>query len=176
MRVFTLFDSSINKQTDGSMNRPMDWRMDKVSYRVASPRLKISIHVIEISIIKVRCTLHTTLKSAMSISWSAHWSVHWSTCKAFLWHFGPFLFAPAQIYDLLFSRGRATLHLAVSVGPSVHNIFESLLPNHSRLDCRVSGLVSTQRLTWRDQSRVTLLAVYPSLFNFHRKSEITGHH
>ena len=48
----------------------------------------------------------------------------------------------------LFSRGHATLHLAVSVGRSVHNIFEFravfallLLPNRPRLNCRVSGLV-----------------------------------
>ena len=54
----------------------------------------------------------------------------------------------------LFSRGYATLHLAVSVGrsvcPSVHHIFEFravfallLLPNRPQLDCHVSGLVST---------------------------------
>ena len=56
---------------------------------------------------------------------------------------------------LIFSRGHATLHLAVSVGrsvgryvvPSVHHIFEFwavfvllLLPNRPRLECRVSGL------------------------------------
>ena len=52
----------------------------------------------------------------------------------------------------LFSRGHATLHLAVSVGRSVgrsvRHIFEFravfallLLPNRPRLDCRVSGLV-----------------------------------
>ena len=51
----------------------------------------------------------------------------------------------------VFSRGHATLHLAVSVGPSVRPsqiflklrlIFElPLLPNRPRLDCRVSGLV-----------------------------------
>ena len=56
----------------------------------------------------------------------------------------------------LFSRGHATLHLAVSVGRSVrpsvrpsvgHNsklraVFAlPLLPNRPRLDCRVSGLV-----------------------------------
>ena len=47
----------------------------------------------------------------------------------------------------LFSRGYATLHLTVSLGPSVGNIFELravfallLLPNRPRLDCRVSGL------------------------------------
>ena len=51
----------------------------------------------------------------------------------------------------LFSRGHATLHLAVSVGPSVRHIFELravfallLLPNRPRLDCRVSSLVSNQ--------------------------------
>ena len=48
----------------------------------------------------------------------------------------------------LFSRGHATLHLAVSVGKSVRHIFEFrvvfallLLPNRPRLSCRVSGLV-----------------------------------
>ena len=52
----------------------------------------------------------------------------------------------------LFSRGHATLHLAVSVGQyvrtSVGHIFEfqavfalQLLSNRPRLDCRVSGLV-----------------------------------
>ena len=56
----------------------------------------------------------------------------------------------------VFSRGHATLRLAVSVGmsvgrsvgPSVRHIFEFravfallLLPNRPRLDCRVSGLV-----------------------------------
>ena len=56
----------------------------------------------------------------------------------------------------IFSRGHATLHLAVSVGrsvgrsvrPSVRHIFEFraflallLLPNRPRLDCRVSGIV-----------------------------------
>ena len=52
----------------------------------------------------------------------------------------------------LFSHGQVTLHLAVSGGssvrPSVQNIYELravyamlLLPNHPRLDCRVSGLV-----------------------------------
>ena len=52
----------------------------------------------------------------------------------------------------IFSRGHATLHLAVSVGRqvpwSVRHIFEFcavfallLLPNHPPLDCRVSGLV-----------------------------------
>ena len=53
---------------------------------------------------------------------------------------------------LFFSRGHATLHLAMSVGmsvvPSVRHILEFqavfallLLPNRPRLDCRVSGLV-----------------------------------
>ena len=53
---------------------------------------------------------------------------------------------------MIFSRGHATLHLAVSVGPSVRRsvryIFEFravftslLLPNRPRLDFRVSGLV-----------------------------------
>ena len=49
---------------------------------------------------------------------------------------------------LLFSRGHATLNLAVSVGPSVGYIFEMRaeivqpsLPNRPRLSCRVSGLV-----------------------------------
>ena len=48
----------------------------------------------------------------------------------------------------LFSGGHATLHLAVSVGPSVSHIFEFqavfallLLPNRPRLDCCVFGLV-----------------------------------
>ena len=48
----------------------------------------------------------------------------------------------------IFSRGHATLHLAVSVRRSVRHIFEFrvvfavlLLPNRPRLDCRVSGLV-----------------------------------
>ena len=51
-----------------------------------------------------------------------------------------------------FSRGHATLHLAMLVGPSVRpsvsHISElravfalQLLPNCPRLDCRVSGLV-----------------------------------
>ena len=59
--------------------------------------------------------------------------------------------APILTY-VVFSRGHATLHLAVSVRPSVRrsvrNIFELravfallLLPNRPRLDCRVSGLV-----------------------------------
>ena len=50
---------------------------------------------------------------------------------------------------LFFSRGHATLHLAVSVGPLVRNVFElqaffalPLLPNRSRLSRRVFGLVS----------------------------------
>ena len=54
-----------------------------------------------------------------------------------------------------FSRGHATLELAVSVGRSVGRsvgqIFDSrvvfalpLLPNRPRLDCRVSGLVVSQ--------------------------------
>ena len=53
---------------------------------------------------------------------------------------------------MIFSRGHATVHLAVSVGPSVRRsvryIFEFravftslLLPNRPRLDFRVSGLV-----------------------------------
>ena len=52
----------------------------------------------------------------------------------------------------VFSRGHATLHLAMSVGRSVCrsicHIFEFravfailLLPSHPRLDCRISGLV-----------------------------------
>ena len=48
----------------------------------------------------------------------------------------------------IFSREHATLHLAVSVGPSVINIFELRavfalrpLPNRPRPSCRVSGLV-----------------------------------
>ena len=52
----------------------------------------------------------------------------------------------------VFSRGHATLHLALLAGksesPSVGHIFEFravfallLLPNRPRLDCRVSGLV-----------------------------------
>ena len=48
----------------------------------------------------------------------------------------------------LFSHGQATLHLAVSGGPFVQNIYELravyailLLPNRPRLDCRVAGLV-----------------------------------
>ena len=58
---------------------------------------------------------------------------------------------------LIFSRGHATLHLAMLVGPSVgpsvrpsvrhiselRSVFALLLlPNRPRLDCRVSGLVS----------------------------------
>ena len=53
--------------------------------------------------------------------------------------------------NMVFSRGHATLHLAVSVRPSVRpsEIFLKLravfallpLPNRPRLDCRVSGLV-----------------------------------
>ena len=54
----------------------------------------------------------------------------------------------------VFSRGHATLHLAVSVGPSVRpsvvhisklrSVFALLLlPYRPRLDCRVSGLVIT---------------------------------
>ena len=52
----------------------------------------------------------------------------------------------------VFSRGHATLHLAMSVGPSVRRsvrhiselraVFALLpLPNRPRLSCRVSGLV-----------------------------------
>ena len=47
------------------------------------------------------------------------------------------------------SRGHATLHLAVSVRPSLRNIYELRvvfallpLPNRPRLSCRVSGLVN----------------------------------
>ena len=53
---------------------------------------------------------------------------------------------------IVFSRGHATLHPAVSVGPSVGRSIRHisklravfallLLPNLPRLDCRVSGLV-----------------------------------
>ena len=56
------------------------------------------------------------------------------------------------VISAVFSRGHATLRLAVSVGPSVRpsvrHISELravfallLLPNRPRLDCRVSGLV-----------------------------------
>ena len=52
---------------------------------------------------------------------------------------------------LFFSRGHATLELAVSVGRKVGHIFEFravfallLLPNRSRLYCRVSGLVTNR--------------------------------
>ena len=65
---------------------------------------------------------------------------------------GKFLSSFSQLALVIFSRGHATLHLAVSVGmsvgPSVRHISEFqvvfallLLPNHPRLDCRVSGLV-----------------------------------
>ena len=54
--------------------------------------------------------------------------------------------------EVIFSRGHATLELAVSVGRSVRQIFDSrvvfalpLLPNRPRLDCRVSGLVFNLR-------------------------------
>ena len=67
---------------------------------------------------------------------------------------------------MFFSRGHATLELAVSVDrsvrrsvrPSVRHIFEfravfalQLLPNRPRLDCRVSGLVTlkpSQQIVW----------------------------
>ena len=76
-----------------------------------------------------------------SLIWSGNFKCIWSMLKNFN-HF-------------VFSRGHATLQLAVSVGwsvsPSVHpshNLFELravfallLLPNCRRLDCRVSGLV-----------------------------------
>ena len=63
------------------------------------------------------------------------------------------------VFYFVFSRGHATLHLAVSVGRSVgpsRNIFEFravfallLLPNRPRLDCRVSGLVRLEMaLVW----------------------------
>ena len=73
----------------------------------------------------------------------------------------------------VFSRGHATLHLAVSVGqsvgrsvcPSVRHIFEFravfallLLPNRPRLDCRVSGLVSSVRDRLSLTSRLSLLS------------------
>ena len=59
----------------------------------------------------------------------------------------------------IFSRGHATLHLAVSVGTSVRryvrHVFElravfalPLLPNSPRLDCRVSGLVLEPWDSW----------------------------
>ena len=55
------------------------------------------------------------------------------------------------MWGLIFSRGHAILHLAVSVGRSVrrsvgHNVKKRaviallLLPNRLRLSCRVSGL------------------------------------
>ena len=54
----------------------------------------------------------------------------------------------SRFHFAFFSRGHATLELAVSVGRSVRQIFDSrvvfalpLLPNRPRLDCRVSGLV-----------------------------------
>ena len=50
--------------------------------------------------------------------------------------------------ESVFSRGHATLHLAVSVRPTVRHIYELRavfallpLPNHPRVSCRVSGLV-----------------------------------
>ena len=77
-----------------------------------------------------------------SLIWSGNFKCIWSMLKNFN-HF-------------VFSRGHATLHLAVSVGWSVsplvhlsHNLFELravfaqlLLPIHPWLDCHVSGLVS----------------------------------
>ena len=58
------------------------------------------------------------------------------------------IFCHFLLFCFLFSRGHATLHLAVSVGESVRHIFELrsvfallLLPNRPRLDFRVSGLV-----------------------------------
>jgi len=57
-------------------------------------------------------------------------------------------FSYVTMVFLLFSRGHATLHLVVLVGPSVGHISKLrsvfallLLPNRPRLDCRVSGLV-----------------------------------
>ena len=64
------------------------------------------------------------------------------------------LLREVRFWSLLFSRGHATLHLAVSVGRSVGRsvTFEFravfallLLPNRPRLDCRVSGLVFLAR-------------------------------
>ena len=59
----------------------------------------------------------------------------------------------------IFSRGHATLHLAVSVRPSVGHIFEFrsvfallLLPNRRRLSCRGSGLVTEEQTTPRYES------------------------
>ena len=60
-----------------------------------------------------------------------------------------------DLFESFLSRGHATLHLALSVGKSVgrsvRHIFElrvifalQLLPNRPRLDCRVSGLVSSR--------------------------------
>ena len=56
---------------------------------------------------------------------------------------------PSVGNTLLFSRGHATLNLAVSVRPSVGHISELravfallLLPNRPQLDCHVSGLVT----------------------------------
>ena len=80
-----------------------------------------------------------------------------------------------------FNRGHATLHLAVSVhrsvhrfvGPSVHIIFEFravsallLLPNRSRLDFRVSGLV-----LFRSYKQSKLMG-HPSLDTLLKKIEI----
>ena len=60
-----------------------------------------------------------------------------------------FSFFLLQVLVLVhFSRGHATLHLAVSVGTfeiflNLQVVFALLLlPNRPRLDCRVSGLVS----------------------------------
>ena len=88
----------------------------------------------------------------------------------------------------MFSRGHATLHLAVSVGrsvdrsvgPSVRHIFEFravfallLLPKHPRLDCRVSGLVY---LTSPKEGLSIHLLVCPSgglsIFLFLKKTRI----
>ena len=73
----------------------------------------------------------------------------------------------------IFSRGHATLHLAVSVGrsvrPSVGHISKLravfavlLLPNRPRLDCRVSGLVLLNYL--RQKSCIRAFFRGPSVF------------
>ena len=62
-------------------------------------------------------------------------------------NFSAALYQPRNVH-FIFSRGNATLHLAMLVGPSIGHIFEFqavlallLLPNCLQLDCRVSGLI-----------------------------------